>query len=428
MNTKESTRRKFLKNGAALAGLVAGGARLAKGQEAPPCSAEKTPKQLHAYGERSHFETSVRLGNNNRWDRYPTPGNYYVGGPRTPLQDSIGIITPAPLHYFVSHSSEPPDINPREHRLLIHGLVDHPLLLSMEDLKRLPFVSQVHYVECRANGAQTNRVRKNPSSTVQETHGLTSCSEWTGVPLSLLLKEAGVKKEGSWVVAEGAEMKKHFKSIPIEKVMDDVLVAYGQNGEAVRPEQGYPLRLLVPGWQGVNNVKWLRRIKVVDEPYMGMMESTQYIEQRPDGKGRWFTSQLGPSSVITRPSGGQQMPEAGYYMISGLAWSGGGAVQKVEVSTDGGKTWKEAEIQGPVHRKAHTRFRLPWTWNGEEALLQSRCTDETGDVQPTVAEILKIWNLSSDFLRTFDGIFGNLNAIQPWRVLPGGRVQNALPI
>jgi sulfane dehydrogenase subunit SoxC len=427
MNSKQSGRRRFLKDSAALAGLAIGGVRLASGQESPSCSTEKSFKALHAYGERSHFETSVRLGNDNTYGKDPTPGDYYVGGPRTPIQDSIGIITPASLHYIVSHSNDPPDINPREHRLLIHGLVDRPLILSMEDLKRLPFVSQIHYVECRANGPQS-RARKNPAATAQVTHGLTSCSEWTGVPLSLLLKQAGIKKEATWIVAEGAETTMHSKSIPIEKVMDDVLVAYGQNGEAVRPDQGYPLRLLVPGWQGINNVKWLRRIKLVDQPYMARMESTQYIEQRPDGKARWFTSQLGPSSVITRPSGGQLVPGHGYYEISGLAWSGGGAIRRVEISTDGGKTWKDADLQGPILPKAHTRFHLSWTWNGEETVLQSRCTDETGDVQPTVAEILKIWNLPSDYFQTFSGTFGNFNPIQPWRVLRDGSVQNALPV
>ena len=425
MKRRESDRRRFLKESAALAGLAVGGSRLAKGQSSGDGPGDAPGKDLHAYGERSRFEKSVRFGNNNRYGKNPKPGAYNVGGPRTPIQDSIGIITPASLHYVVNHSNEPPDIDPREHRLLIHGLVDRPVILTVEDLKRLPSVSRIYFMECRANGAQAGG-RTVATATAQLTHGLTSCSEWTGVPLSLLLKEAGLKSGAKWIVAEGSESSKHTKSVPIEKIMDDVLVAYGQNGEAVRPDQGYPLRLLVPGWQGINSVKWLRRIKVVDQTYMARAESTQYVEQRPDGRTRWYQSEMGPSSVITRPSSGQHLPGRGFYEISGLAWSGGGAIRRVEVSTDGGSTWKDAQIQGPVHRMAHTRFGLAWNWNGEEAVLQSRCTDETGGVQPSVAEMIKIWNLPSDFFRTYSGTFGNFNAIQRWRVFRDGSVQNAL--
>jgi sulfane dehydrogenase subunit SoxC len=425
VNKKLSGRRRFLKDGAALAALAVGGARLANGQAAASGPGDARPKDLHAYGERSRFEKSGRIGNNDQYGKDPKPGEYYWG-PRTPLQDSMGIITPASLHYILSHSNEPPDIDPREYRLLIHGLVERPLILTMDDLKRLPSVSRIHFVECRANGTQARLRRDYPALTVQITHGLTSCSEWTGVPLSLLLKEAGLKKEASWIVAEGAESSKHTKSIPMEKVMDDVLVAYGQNGEAVRPDQGYPVRLLVPGWQGLNQVKWLRRIKVVDRPYMARAESTEYVEQRPDGKVRWFQSEFGPNSVITRPSGEQRLPGRGFYEITGLAWSGAGAVRRVEVSTDGGKTWKDAQLQGPIHRKAHTRFGLAWNWNGEEAVLQSRSTDETGGVQPSIDDMVKIWSLPSDFFKTFSGTFGNFNAIQPWRVRTDGSVHNAL--
>jgi sulfane dehydrogenase subunit SoxC len=427
MNHKKSGRRRFLKDGAALAGLAWGTTRFASGETSGAESGETRPKDLHAYGERSRFETSARWGNNNRFGSYPKPGEPFTTGPRTPLQDSIGIITPSPLHYIVSPpGNEPPDIDPRQHRLMIHGLVERPLIFTMEELKRLPSVSRIHFLCCRANGDPSLPERKMPTGTVQATHGQTSCSEWTGVPLSLLLKEAGVQKGASWIVAEGSEQSMHIKSIPIEKAMEDVLVAYGQNGEAVRPEQGYPLRLLVPGWQGINNVKWLRRIKLVDKPYMGIRESTQYPELRPDGKARWFESVLGPYSVITRPSGGQKLPGRGFYEITGLAWSGGGAIRRVEVSADGGRTWKDAELQGPVHRKAHTRFRLGWNWNGEEALLQSRSTDELNEVQPTLAELTEIWKVPMDWYRTVPYLIGNFNAVQPWKVTRDGSVQNAL--
>jgi sulfane dehydrogenase subunit SoxC len=335
----------------------------------------------------------------------------------------------------IAHGYNPPDVNPNEHRLMIHGMVDRPLTLSLEDLLRLPSVSRIHFVECNANSAPAAAVyaaglaRIQPSATVQETHGLTSCSEWTGVPLSLLLKQAGVKNGASWIVAEGTEQGKHEKSIPLEKAMEDVLVAYGQNGESVRPEQGYPMRLLVPGFEGINNVKWLRRIKVVDQPYMGMRESTKYPSLRADGLARWFQFEMGPKSVITRPSGGQRLTARGFHEITGLAWSGGGAITKVEVSTDDGRTWRDAEIQGPVHRKAHTRFRLDWTWDGNGAVLQSRCTDERNEVQPTIAEFGKILgvNLTLDYVRLKrDTSIGHFNAIQPWRVNRDGSVQNAL--
>jgi sulfane dehydrogenase subunit SoxC len=246
------------------------------------------------------------------------------------------------------------------------------------------------------------------------------------VPLSLLLKEAGVQKRAIWIIAEGAEESMHTKSIPLEKAMDDCLVAYGQNGEAVRPEQGYPLRLLVPGWEGINSVKWLRRIKLVDQPVMAMFESTRYPSLRRDGKARWFQFELGPKSVITYPSGGQRLSTPGFYEITGLAWSGGGAIRRVEVSTDGGRTWKDAELQPPVTSKAHTRFVFGWNWNREEAVLQSRSTDERGEVQPTIVEIAKIWRVEPDYFRDPYAIVGHFNAIQPWKVTRDGSVYNAL--
>ena len=283
MDAKERGRRRFLKEGAVLAGLAVGAVRTPAGwgQSTGAETPEKPAKDLYSYGGRSRFETAARTGTNGRWNEQK-PGVPRDYGFRTPLQDVAGIITPAPLHFMVAHGYDPPDINPREHRLMIHGLVDHPLIFTVEELKRLPSVSRTHFVECAGNSAPSGVVfapglaRTQPAATPQVTHGLTSCSEWTGVPLSMLLSDAGVKKGASWIVAEGAEQGKHTKSIPIEKALDDVLVAYGQNGEAVRPEQGYPLKLVVPGFEGINNVKWLRRIKVVDEPYMGMRESTKY--------------------------------------------------------------------------------------------------------------------------------------------------------
>ena len=431
MKSKKSDRRHFLKEGAALAGLALGATRLASGQAPVSEAGETRPKvpakELHAYGDRSRFEKSVRLGHNGFSPiRTPESERYGYGGTLTPLQDSIGIITPSSLHYFVHHNYEPPDIDPREHRLLIHGLVERSLIFTMEDLKRLPSVSRVYFLECSGNSS-LNLLRN--AQTVQGTHGKTGCSEWTGVPLALVLGEAGVQKGASWLLAEGACADKMTRSLPLEKAMDDVLVAYGQNGEALRPDQGYPIRLVIPGWEGNCNVKWLRRIKLVDGPYMARTETVQYPDLRPGAKGYWFNYEMGPKSVITRPSSGHRLPGRGFYEITGLAWSGGGTIRRVEVSTDGGRTWKNAVLQEPVLRKAHTRFRFGWNWNGEEAVLQSRCTDDRGDVQPTAAEIARIWGRPSDFFHTLQYIrhvhWGHFNAVHPWKVTREGSVHNA---
>ena len=255
---------------------------------------------------------------------------------------------------------------------------------------------------------------------------LTSCSEWTGVPLSVLLNEAGVQPGASWVVSEGAEAGRWSHTIPLGKAMDDVIVAYGQNGEPLRPEQGYPLRLLVPGWEGLNNVKYLNHIKVVDHflDSTGVNHAT-ILRADLGNKNRWYHFQWGPKSVITRPSGGLKIAGRGYVQITGLAWSGGGAVRKVDVSTDGGKTWKEAKLTGPVVPKAHTRFTFDWAWNGEEAVIVSRCTDDQGDVQPSIAELYKNWGIPDEEAKKL--VRGShYNAMQPWRVAGDGSVHNAM--
>ena len=247
---------------------------------------------------------------------------------------------------------------------------------------------------------------------------MTSCAEWTGVLLSVLLKEAGVKAGASWFVAEGAEEVKGASSMPLAKAMDDVLVCYGMNGEAVRPQQGFPLRLMVPGFEGIFSTKYLRRIKVVDRYYMNYND---YGHMDQDHKETALGYQIGPKSVITFPSGSQQLPGRGFYEVSGLAWSGGGAIRKVEVSTDGGKRWNNAEIKGTAHRMAHTRFGYKWNWDGQETELLSRCTDELGQVQPSRAQIAKYWNKPFD--QTFS-VPGLDNSIQPWRIASDGSVQN----
>lgn len=333
-------------------------------------------KPLSGYGDRSSRETSSRL--------VPTTKTPATGTSRTPLQDLYGIITPSSLH-FERHHAGVPDIDPARHELLLHGLVEQPLLYSLDDLKRFPSVSRVHFIECSGNG-QTE-YSGNLAPTAQAAHGQVSCSEWTGVPVKYLLEEAKVKPEAKWVIAEGGDACRLARSIPLAKLLDDAMIAFGQNGEPIRPEQGYPIRLLLPGWEGNMNIKWLRRLHVASEPSMTAHETAFYTDLMPDGKARQFSFELEAKSLITRPSGGQKLPGSGTYEITGLAWSGRGKITRVEVSTDG-KTWKDAEIQQPVHNKAFVRFRLPWNWDGSATILRSRSTDETGYLQPTADELL----------------------------------------
>jgi len=411
MESNKSDRRRFLKQTAALAGVAAGAGLAMRGQ---PASAQ--PQHVHNEPPR-------------RGARYSLDHLTHY----TPLQDYMGIITPAPVHFVQQHSSEFPEIDADQHRLTIHGMVDRPLSFSMDDLKQLPSVSRVHFVECHGNSSpqiHNPQNSKNPNMglPVQYIHGMASCSEWSGVPFSVLLNEAGVRKEASWLVLEGGDQGKFSHTLPLGKAMDDCFVAYGQNGEPLRIEQGYPIRALVPGWEGPFNVKYLKHIKVVDQPYNTWNESMNHSVSRPDlgGKARWYHFQWAPKSVITRPSAGMEMRK-GYVQITGLAWSGAGKVAKVEVSTDGGKNWKEAKIQGPVHSKAHTRFTYDWAWDGQEAMLQSRCIDETGDVQPSLAELSKNWGIAlEDWKKPEKPRAIHMNAIQPWKVARDGSISDAM--
>jgi sulfane dehydrogenase subunit SoxC len=414
MDSNGSGRRQFLKQAAALAGVAAGagaGAEwAARGQSA---ELQTPPKDSHSHGEPRR---GARFGIDHI--------TFY-----TPLQDYAGIITPAPVHFVQQHSSHLPEIDPRQHRLTIHGMVDRPLSFSMDDLQRLPSVSRIHFVECHGNSSPIihDQGNENMGPPVQFIHGMTSCSEWTGVPLSVLLNEAGLQKEASWLVSEAADAGKFSHTLPLGKALDDVFVAYGQNGEPLRPEQGFPIRLLVPGWEGPFNVKYLRHIKVVDRPYNTFNESMNHSVVRGDlgGKSRWYHFQWATKSVITRPSAGLEKLRKGYVQITGLAWSGGGKISKVDVSTDGGRTWKEARLHAPVVTKAHTRFTFDWAWDGEEALIMSRSTDETGDVQPSRAELYKNWGITDEEAKKPARAI-HFNAMQPWRVARDGSVHDAM--
>ena len=334
---------------------------------------------------------------------------------RTPLQLLNGTITPNGLHFDRSHSGTP-DIDPDQHRLLIHGLVKQPLVFTLDALSRYPMESRIAFVECAGNSGALNAPQAQPLN-VQAIHGLLSCAEWTGVRLSTLLDEAGVEPSAKWVVAEGADSAAMSRSVPLAKCMDDALVCLYQNGERVRPSNGYPIRLLLPGFEGNMNVKWLRRLKLVDAPVMTKDETSKYTVLLQDGKAWQFVFPMEVKSIITHPSPGLALKGQGFYEISGLAWSGNGRIRQVEVSADGGKSFAPAALQEPVLPKALTRFRAAWQWNGGPAVLQSRATDETGMVQPTRAVFAAE--------RGLRGVY-HYNAIASWKIDEKGEATNAL--
>ncbi|ETX03995.1 sulfite dehydrogenase [Candidatus Entotheonella palauensis] len=330
----------------------------------------------------------------------------------TPLHELDGIITPNGL-CFERHHGGAPDIPPHEHRLMLNGLVDRPLLFTMDDLKRFPCESRFYFLECAANGglewfgAQLNGC--------QYTHGMVHCVQYTGVPLKTVLNEAGLTSNAKWILAEGADSASMTRSIPLEKAMDDCLLAYSMNGERLRPEQGYPLRLLVPGWEGNMWIKWLRRLEVGDQPWHSREETARYTDLLENGKARQFTWIMEAKSVVTHPSPEKPLLQKGFQQLKGLAWSGRGKIARVDVSFDGGINWQPARLDEPVLPKCLTRFYADWTWNGEERLIQSRAMDEFGYVQPEYPDLLKARGIHS--------IYHN-NGIQTWLVNPSGEVGN----
>lgn len=412
-----SPRRRFLITGTAAVVGAAGTARAAPPlgavEREVPADATKAqgyPLEDSSYGSRSQFETEVRT----RF-KTATPLSSWT---MTPLQNSIGIITPSGLHFERSHGGTAV-IDPAKHMLYVHGMVKQPRKFTMADIRRFPSLSRIMFIECSGNGL--TEWSKPTMKTVQGTHGLTSCSEWTGVPLATLLREAGLRTDAKWLLAEGGDASVMTRSIPMVKALKDCLVAFGQNGEALRPEQGYPLRLIVPGYEGNTHIKWLRRIEVSDTPFMTREETSKYTDLMPNGKAVQFSFEMDAKSVITSPSGDMQLDGPGFHEITGLAWSGRGAIKKVEVSTDGGATWKTAALQGPVLPICHTRFRLPWRWDGKAAILQSRCTDDTGYVQPTLGQLIAA---RGGALNGPTGSIYHLNAIQSWQVANDGKVSN----
>jgi sulfane dehydrogenase subunit SoxC len=398
--SKRTNRRQMLR----LSALAMGGGLLAEKKALALETPGKLGIPLGPYGDRSPYEKAVRF---TRQSKTPETGSSF-----TPLADSVGTLTPSSLHYERHHSGIP-DIDPAQHRLVIHGMVDRPLSLSVADIRRLPSVSRTMVLECGGNSGSEWAATTGPD--VQRSFGLVSCSEWTGVSLALLLKEVGVRPGASWVIAEGADACRMMRSVPLAKAMDDALIAFGQNGEALRPAQGYPMRLLLPGWEGNTNVKWLHSLKLTDQAYMARDETAKYSDLMPDGKARIFTYRMEAKSVITFPSGGQKLPGAGLYELTGLAWSGSGRIERVEITTDGGKTWVKAQLQEPRLPIAWTRFRLPWRFDGREAVIASRATDETGYIQPTRDALIAVRGTNSGY---------HFNGMKFWKVHGDGTVTN----
>jgi sulfane dehydrogenase subunit SoxC len=404
----------------AAAGMTAMLPRVSRAK-APPGSAEypvpadatkepgRTVGEDGGYGLRSQFETEVR------WV-VPAKTSAF-----TPLQNSYGTITPSGLHYERCHNGIP-NIDPARHSLIIHGLVDRPMKYSLADLKRFPTVSRTYFLECSGNSG--SEFMKASQPTAQRAHGLVSTSEWTGVPLSLLLKQTGIKPGAAWVLAEGADGAVMTRSVPIDKCLSDALIVFAQNGEAMRPEQGYPMRLFLPGWEGNISIKWLRRLEVSDKPFFTRQETSKYTDLvTTTGKAWIFVFAMEAKSVITFPSGDMKLPGAGFYEVTGLAWSGRGKIARVEVSADGGKTWNLASLQDPVLAISQTRFRFPWIWDGAPAVIQSRATDETGYTQPTHQQMIA----ERGPLDSGSAIY-HMNAVQSWGIAADGSVKNVYPI
>jgi sulfane dehydrogenase subunit SoxC len=376
-------RRAFFKGGAAFAAAMTGytlsdSAAAQQLADDPWSTVAGTP--IPAYGVPARFEKSVvRTLSNPRGE----PRTQHA---RTPHHLLNGTLTPNGLHFVISHSGSP-DIDPDRHRLVIHGLVRRPLVFTLDALMRYPMVSRLAFVECGGNSAPL--FSKEPiDATAQALHGLVSCAEWTGVMVSTLLEETGIDPKAKWLIAEGADSLALSRSVPMTKALDDAMIALYQNGERLMPGNGYPMRLLLPGWEGNLNVKWLRRIKLVEAPAMSYYEARTYAPILPNGKAYQFYFLQEVKSFITHPSPGLKLNGPGFYEISGIAYSASGRISKVMISADGGKSWAQAALQAPVPAKAFARFRAPWRWDGGPAVLQSRAWDEAGNVQPTRAQVI----------------------------------------
>ncbi|MDA7635051.1 sulfite dehydrogenase [Alphaproteobacteria bacterium] len=407
--------RRALLGGTAALG-VAGASKMALAasnpDNLPPNVSEWTPYlgagvDANPYGMPSEYENHV-VRRNVEWLTASTESSVNF----TPLQDLEGFVTPNGL-CFERHHGGVPEVIPSDYRLMINGLVDRELIFTLEDLKRFPQTNKFYFLECAANGGMEWRGAQ--LNGCQFTFGMVHNVQYTGVRLSDLVRETGLKPNAKWMLAEGGDSAGMNRSVPIEKVLDDCMIAWAMNGEALRPEQGYPARLVVPGWEGNMWVKWIRRLEFGDMPYMAREETSKYTDLMSDGKARMFTWVMDAKSVVTSPSPEKPILQKGVHQLRGLAWSGRGKITRVDVSIDGGKNWKTAELHGPIMEKCLTRFTMPFEWNGEELLVQSRAIDETGYVQPTIQELQNVRGLSS--------VYHN-NSIATWLVNKSGKVDN----
>ncbi len=412
-------RRAFLRGGTALAAAMTGYTLV---QSASAQQLTDDPWSLVPgvavpdYGARSRFEKNVVRTLSNP---HAEPRTQHA---RTPHHLINGTFTPNGLHFVISHAGDP-DIDPDKHRLVIHGLVKQPLVFTLDTLGRYPMVSRMAFLECGGNSAPL--FSKEPiQASVQALHGLVSCAEWTGVRLSTLLEETGIDPKAKWLVAEGADAPHLSRSVPLTKALDDAMIALYQNGERLMPGNGYPMRLLLPGWEGNMNIKWLRRIQLTEQPGMSFYEARTYAPILPGGKAYQFYFLQEVKSFITHPSPGLAMKGPGFYEISGVAYSGNGRISKVMVSADGGKSWAQAALQEPVPSKAFTRFRVPWRWDGGAVVLQSRAWDEAGFAQPTRSELVAVRGETTRVPPVTGFPSQHYNAITSWAIDRTGEVKH----
>jgi sulfane dehydrogenase subunit SoxC len=369
--------------------------------------------ELSGHGERSKFVHLDMLPEAGPGKRNVDPSEAINS--KTPLGKLVGTITPTDLHYERSHSGNP-DLDPAKHRLLVHGMTRKQLVFTVDDLMRMPSITRTVFIECTGNGWE-NWKKADPNVTVQNMYGLVSTNEWTGVPLRFLIDLVGKDRRSTWMLAEGADAAGVDRSIPLtEEIMDEAFIAYGQNGEPLRPAHGFPIRLITPGLEGNLHIKWLRRLKFGDQPWMTRWETDRYTQLLANGKAMQFQLRMETNSVITSPSGMMEI-RPGYQRITGLAWSGHGKISKVEISTDEGRTWKQAHLNHPVLPKAQTRFQMDWVWDGKPTKIISRSTDEKGNVQPDRKSFIAKMGTNALF---------HYNAQQTWSIDGDGRVRNAL--
>jgi len=409
------SRRQFLAKsgkGAAAAAAALLGVQRAEADTLPPGFPPGVPEWTRKlgdptaapYGKPSRFETrAVR-------QMYPGLVEPFSAYSTSPLQELDGIITPNGLFYERHHAGIP-QIDPAQHRLMVHGMTQKDMLFTVDELRQFPCESKIYFMECSGNPSFLPPWGK----TAAQVAGLVSCGQWTGVPLRTVLEYVGLKPGAKWVVAEGADGAGMTRSLPMQKCLDDVLLVFSQNGERLRPEQGYPLRLFAPGFEGNTCVKWLRRLHVTDRPVHAREETGKYTDLMADGRARQFSFIMECKSIITSPSGTHTLTRRGLHEMRGIAWSGRGKIAHVDVSTDGGRNWREARLDAPVLDKAMVSFRAPFEWQGAELMLMSRAVDETGYVQPTLAQLTAKRGRVS---------FYHNNSIQPWRVARTGEVTN----